>query len=378
MPDYKFRAFCPYRICPLGAHIDHQHGVVTGFALDRGVTIEYSPSVDTKISAVSDNFGGNVVFDITDIPQKQGDWADYLRGAVKALDKKHPLRRGLDAHISGSLPVGGLSSSAAVTIAFLSALCAVNDIKLSPQEMIDTARECENNYVGVGSGMLDQACEVYSDKDALLVLDTNDGVHTLIPRLPEMKPFDVCVMFSGVSRSLAASDYNSRVSECRMAAFQLLTFAGFDVADPNQCSLRDVPRPFFNRFAVRLPDNYRNRAVHYFTESDRVAAGIDAWKKGDIELFGRFVTDSGASSVSNYECGSPELSALFDAARSTDGVYGCRFSGAGFGGSLIALTDPSKRGEIEEAVTRLYLEKYPQHRDKFAVYFCKTADGCRI
>ena len=30
-------AFCPYRISPLGAHIDHQYGKINGLAIDKGI-----------------------------------------------------------------------------------------------------------------------------------------------------------------------------------------------------------------------------------------------------------------------------------------------------------------------------------------------------
>ena len=100
--------------------------------------------------------------------EKENDWADYLRGATWALGQKHPLQVGLCGVIEGSLPIGGLSSSAAVIISFLAALCKVNNIHLSEHELIMIALSAENNYVGVSCGKLDQSCEVYSKKNHLL------------------------------------------------------------------------------------------------------------------------------------------------------------------------------------------------------------------
>ena len=40
--DYQYHIFSPYRVCPLGAHVDHQHGLVTGFAIDKGVDLWFN------------------------------------------------------------------------------------------------------------------------------------------------------------------------------------------------------------------------------------------------------------------------------------------------------------------------------------------------
>ena len=129
--DPEAVAFCPYRIAPLGAHIDHQYGKVHGFAIDRGIHIAYSPKHNGVIELRSVNFEKRAQFYINGIPpEKEGDWADHLRGAARMLVEKYPLRTGLAGVIEGTLPIGGLSSSAAVIIAFLSALAAVNGLRL--------------------------------------------------------------------------------------------------------------------------------------------------------------------------------------------------------------------------------------------------------
>ena len=40
--NYQYHIFAPYRVCPLGAHVDHQHGLVTGFAIDKGVDLWFN------------------------------------------------------------------------------------------------------------------------------------------------------------------------------------------------------------------------------------------------------------------------------------------------------------------------------------------------
>ena len=157
----QYTAFTPYRICPLGAHLDHQLGKITGFAIDKGIHIAYGPKENGVIEIQSAQFDRRAQWHVEATPKvKENDWADHLRGATIALHKRYPLRRGLCAVIDGQLPVGGLSSSAAVIITYLSALCIMNHISLTPEELIVIAKEAENKYVGVSCGKLDQSCQV--------------------------------------------------------------------------------------------------------------------------------------------------------------------------------------------------------------------------
>ena len=166
-------AFTPYRICPIGAHSDHNLGKITGFAIDKGIYIAYGPKMNGVIELRSLQFPKRAQWHVAEVPQtKENDWADHLRGATIALNARYPLRVGLCAVIDGELPIGGLSSSAAVIITFLSALANLNNIKLTSAEMITISKEAENRYVGVSCGKLDQSCEVYCRKEQLLYLDT--------------------------------------------------------------------------------------------------------------------------------------------------------------------------------------------------------------
>lgn len=369
-------SFCPYRICPLGAHSDHQFGLISGFAIDKGITITYTPSENGVIELQSTSFDGKVQFHIHDVPAKQHDWADYLRGATLALSQKNELHCGIYALIEGSLPIGGLSSSAAVILAYLRALCAANKIVLSSEELIDTALWAERDYVGVNVGKFDQSCEVYSKKDHLLYLDTKDGSYELIPKNPAMKPFEVAIFFSGVERNLVGSAFNMRVDELKAASYALKAFSGMEYGKFAESRLRDVPAQIYHTYKDKLPENWRRRAEHFYTEFERVKQGAEAWRRGDIDEFGRLSFESGHSSIYNYETGSPELKAIYEIMLETDGIYGGRFSGAGFKGCCMALINPDYKQEIETQVTKKYLEKFPQYNGKFSVHFCNTADGC--
>ena len=372
-------AFTPYRICPIGAHSDHQLGRVTGFAIDKGIHIAYGPKENGIIEIQSLQFPKRAQWHVASTPStKQEDWADHLRGATIALDKRHPLRRGLCAVINGELPIGGLSSSAAVIITFLSALANMNGIELEPAELINIALEAENKYVGVACGKLDQSCEVYCKKDHMLYMDFVDESYEVIPVNPDMKPFKIAIFFSGLERSLAGSAFNMRVDECRSAAYALKAFAGLPYGKFNETNLRDVPREVFEEYKDRLPESWRRRAEHWYTEFDRVGRAVEAWKRGDIEEFGKISFESGYSSIHSWETGSPELIKLYNIMTETDGIYGGRFSGAGFKGCCMALIDPAKKDAIVEKVTREYLAAFPHLEGKYSVHVCNTADGVKL
>lgn len=371
--------FTPYRICPLGAHSDHQMGKITGFAIDKGIYIAYGPKENGIVEIQSMQFPKRAQWHVSSTPPvKEGDWADHLRGATIALNKRYPLHRGLCAVIDGELPIGGLSSSAAIIITFLSALSHMNGITLTEQEMITISKEAENKYVGVSCGKLDQSCEVYSRKENLLYMDMLDDSYELIPQPAAMKPYKIAIFFSGLERSLASSKFNMRVDECRSAAYALKAFAGIEYGKFDETYLRDVPREIFEQHKDKLPENWRKRAEHFYTEFERVEKGAEAWQKGDIETFGKLIFESGHSSIYNYETGSPELKKLYEIMTETEGIYGGRFSGAGFKGCCMALINPDYEESICERVKREYLKDFPNLADKYSAHICETADGVKL
>jgi galactokinase/galacturonokinase len=377
--DPEGKSFCPYRICPIGAHSDHNLGKITGLAIDKGIHIAYAPKHNGVVEMASLQFPKRAQWHIASVPaQKQNDWADYLRGATLCLAKQHRLSVGLCGVIEGTLPIGGLSSSAAVIISFLIALCNVNDIKLSQQEIIDIAYDAELNYVGVSVGKLDQSCEVLSKKNHLLYLDTKDNHYELIPENPQMKPYKIAIFFSGLEHNLAGSKFNMRVDELRAGVYALQALAGMDYGKFNQANARNVPREVYEQFKDRLPVQWARRCEHWYTEFERVEKGAEAWRSGDIELYGKLSFESGWSSIHNWESGAPEQIRLYEIMTQTDGIYGGRFSGAGFKGCCMALIDPAFEESISREVTEKYLASYPAMKGKYDVYICDSANGVEL
>lgn len=377
--DYQYHIFSPYRVCPLGAHVDHQHGLVTGFAFDKGVDFWFNPTDDGMVRLKSRTFSGDIEFPINDsVRIKQGNWGDYARGAKYALSKRFKLTRGVEGEIQGSLPVGGLSSSAAVLVAYVMALAKANNIALTEMEVIRIASQAEREYIGLNNGILDQSCIALGKKDALLFLDTDSEEYRVIEKSPKMPEFELGIFFSGLTRSLVSSDYNLRVSECKAAAWNMLAYTEQPLKTLDKTFLRDIPRDTFEATRNRMPVRFARRAEHFYSEYKRVRKGVTAWESGNIELFGQLSKESCESSIHNYECGSPELIAIYEIMSKIDGVWGGRFSGAGFKGACIALVDPAKKEHIREELTREYLKRFPEYKETFEVHFCKTDDGARF
>ena len=405
MENYQYHIFSPYRVCPLGAHVDHQHGLVTGFAIDKGVDLWFNVRKDSTVKLSSRTFEGDVEFEIDKPSQvKERHWGDYARGAKFALRKRFELKYGIEGVIQGSLPVGGLSSSAAVLIAYVMAFAKANDMILQPFEVVKIASEAEREYIGLNNGLLDQACIALGKKNQLLFLDCDSNEYRLIPfggiasqeiiQKSDSKfnknitntdssdktdlPFEIGIFFSGLTRSLVNSDYNLRVYECKTAAWNMLAYTDQPLKTFDKTFLRDIPKATFEKTKIAMPARFARRAEHFYSEYRRVRQGVTAWETGNLKLFGKLSFDSCESSIHNYECGSPELIAIYEIMRQLPGVYGGRFSGAGFKGACIALVDPAYKNEIQKVLTEKYLEQFPEYEKTFQVFWVKPDDGARF
>lgn len=370
-----FYTYCPYRICPLGAHVDHQHGFVTGFALNYGIGISYSINDDDLCQVISHNFEKRKKFRVTDVLEKQNDWCDYIRGGVKALQKNgYNLRYGINAYIYGELPVGGLSSSAANIISFLLAISKANGFELTNQELIDYSYQAETEFVGMSIGKLDQSCEVLSKKNRLLVMDTNTGEYRTVELGKTDTKFEFLVVHCGAERLLAGSYYNVRVDECKAAAFITNSYLG-RYQKFKDTYLRDLPFDKFLEYKDKMPESFARRAMHFYNENERVKRGEIAWAKGDIIEFGKIVSESGKSSIELYEAGSPLLKDLYNIMVDAKGVYGTRFMGGGFNGACLAIIDPSCEKECIDTIRENYSKLHPEFSEKIKFFICNSEDG---
>jgi galacturonokinase len=373
----------PYRICPLGAHIDHQLGPVTAMAIDRSVLLAYAQSGSAVVRLDSLDFPGTVEFTLADVPGKRdGDWGNFPRGAARALQERYPLRRGIVGLTSGTLHAGGVSSSAAVGVAFLLAFEEANDLRVSPEENIALDQALENGYLGLRNGILDQAAILLARRGHLTRIDCATGRHENIPRPAALRPFKILLAFSGLRKALVGTDYNRRVEECANAARTLLSAVGRGdrpaVLDAVHAVLGAVHPQEYETHKHALRGAPARRAAHFFSEVDRVGRGIAAWQAGDLLAFGELMTASGASSIHNYECGSPPLVDLYHILVGTEGVYGARFSGAGFRGCCVALVQPELAERASERVREAYRQRHPELAADSSVILCDSSDGAAL
>jgi len=382
----------PYRVCPLGAHLDHQQGVVTALALDRAVTLAYAPAEGPGVRLISRDFPNEVAFALDAIPDRiPGDWGNYVRGAARALRERGPLARGIVGVVAGDFAEMGVSSSSALGIACLLALERVNDLDLSLAENIRLDQRIENDYLGLRNGILDQTAILCSRRNRLTLIDCRafaasaevpdsraDGALppgvALAPLPSSAPPVGILIAFSGLTRALTGTDYNRRVEECAAAARRLLEAAGRPRAPAR---LAEVAEDEYRRHRGLLPAPLDRRAEHFFSESARVRAGVAAWRAGDLAAFGAQVRESGLSSLRNYECGSAPLANLQELLNAQPGVWGARFSGAGFRGSCVAFGTPERLREAAEDVAAGYAARHPETARRASFTVCVVGEGAR-
>ncbi len=364
----------PYRICPLGAHIDHQLGPVSAIAVGQGVLLAFVVEPSPRMRVASRDYPGEIAFAIDRPLARAYDWADYARGAAMALGATHSLVRGVSVLVEGALSEAGISSSAAVGLGYLLALATANDHDLEPRALIELDRVIENEFLGLRNGVLDQSAIALARAGQLSVIDcaTVTARHVAHP-----DPFVFLVVYGGVREALIGTDkFNGRVQECLTAGALLWQqVTGERVA---ACPLGRIARADWQRCEGALPAVYRRRAAHYFGEAERVLLGAEAWGAGDRARFGELMTESCLSSVRNYQTGSPEMIALFDALSACSGVWGARFSGAGFRGCAIALVEAARAAEIATELEARYLQQFPRFAGSLWAFSTSAGPGLQL
>jgi len=375
--DLQFKSQCnpaamrhvvaPYRLCPLGAHIDHQGGHVLGRTINTGTVLSFAPLDDPQIQIQSSAFETAAHFNIGEAVDMT-HWARYAQAAALALGEQRPLPKGLVGVADGALIGTGLSSSAAVGLAYLLALSLVNHISLHVDELVELDRRLENDFLGLNNGILDQSAIVYGQEHSLTHIQPGNRKITSVPDPNNVKQACWLVIYSGVPRELTKSNYNERVEECRQAAQWL---------KPDASVLSEVPQALFQQKQAMMPETLRRRATHFYGEVARVSQGMVAWEAGDFAQFGALMNSSCDSSIRQYECGNEAVIGLQGIVSHAPGVYGSRFSGGGYGGCVIGLVDPEQVNSAAAFILDEYREQFPALGEEAAVYWARPACGLR-
>ena len=361
----------PYRFNPLGAHVDHQGGDVLARTIDQYTMIAFWPVEHS--SAVTLHSAMDVGAPTQFSPGEQNsavNWIRYAEAAMATLAQYHTISKGFIGYVDGTLIGAGLSSSASVILAYLTALAHVNDIKLDNRALIELSRIVENTHMGLNNGVQDQMSIAFGRASTLVRLDMNRRSATHLPDPTEHHRVQWYLCYSGFSRELISSGFNTRVQECRDAAGRLHGAAQ---------TLGDVPSDAADEASVNaLPPHLAGRARHYFSETARVAAGSTAWKAGEFQTFGQLMNESCRSSIHDYESGSEPLIKLHHLALETQGVYGSRFSGGGYGGCLIMLVDSDNASQRMDALFDRYLSVYPEKQGLARMVLTASEDSVRV
>lgn len=364
----------PYRICPLGAHIDHQGGPVIGRTIDAGTVLGFALADRPEVRLFSANYPGSVIFSLKDIsPPQPGDWGNYARGATFVLQNRYRLRCGIVGTVWGSLPRVGLSSSASVGLAYLAALAWANELALRPWDLIELGRQIENHYLSVGSGILDQATIVHGAPGVLVFVDTRQKTIDLIQDPPQARDWRFLVAYSGFPRDLLATNFSDQVQACCQAAKKL----GRAGSVPGAKILSDIPLDLFEAHRGCLSSRLRPLAEHFFGEVARVHAGREAWVTGDAVRFGQLMKDSCSSSINLYGSGSEPIKQLQAIVSDAPGVYGGRFSGGGYGGCVVGLVDAAAVSEAAEWIMSRFLASFPQVSGGAYCFITREEGGLR-
>ena len=337
----------PGRVNLIGEHTDHNDGFVMPAAIGLEIRIAVLATDDRRVKITLDDTGETDGFDLDPIGPPRRTWIDYAAGTARALSQAGSPVRGFRGLLASTLPRGaGLSSSAALEMATAWALAPAGRPDLDPLSVAKAGRRAENEYVGVQSGLMDQFASACGVRDHAMLLDCRS-----LDWRPVALPLDevtIIVCHSGSPRHLNASAYNERRAECERAV------AAISAVVPGVRSLRDVDARLLAEHESRLDPVAARRARHVIDENDRVLATEKAFAAGDLAEVGRLFAASHQSLRDLFEVSSPELDALVDVARSTEGVVAARLTGAGFGGSTVNLVRRDRVGAFREAVERDY------------------------
>jgi len=369
-----FIARAPGRVNLLGEHVDYNDGWVLPAAIDRAtyVAVGECPSALVTLSAA--DLGEGITLRTTELDTKNDvsghplpSWARYPAGTAWALGQRGLAVKGMDAVFTSDVPRGaGLSSSAALEVAFATAWQNLGGWALAPMEMALACQRAENEYVGVNCGIMDQFASACGRAGHALLLDCRS-----LEWEPISLPAGVAIVIADttVRRELGTSEYNTRRAQCEEAVRVLAEVL------PGIKALRDVSVEDFNRHAHLLSPIVQKRARHVVEECARTQRAVNLLRVGDAAQFGALMNECHVSLRDLYEVSISALNVMVEAAQQIEGCYGARLTGAGFGGCTVNLVAASAAEDFKRELAARY-EKATGLKPE--IYVCQAAEGAGI
>jgi galactokinase len=329
----------PGRVNLIGEHTDYNDGFVLPFALSQSTTVTAETTGGDAWTVRSSAADRPVTIGAADLePGRIDGWAGYVAGIIWALRDAGYDPPTADLSLSSDVPVGaGLSSSAALELAVLTALCDLGRLDLPIVARPRLAQRAENTYVGMPCGIMDQAAAALCRAGHALFLDCRSLAVEHIPFDLAGTGLAMLVVDTRAPHRLVDGEYADRRASCERAAALLGVPALRDVTDLD-AALAALPNA-----------KLRGRTRHVVTENARVLATVDLLRAARVRDIGPLLTASHASMRDDYEITVPEVDVAVETALSA-GAYGARMTGGGFGGCVLALVDEVATDSVAAAV----------------------------
>jgi galactokinase len=360
----------PGRVNLIGEHTDYNDGFVFPMAIEPEVRIACRAREDGLMRLASSAFPNQIAEFSIDKKIEQGKpaWANYMRGvAAEFLTAGIPLV-GMDALYINTLPLGGgLSSSAAIEVGTARALLALNGRDIDERRLALLCQRAEHNYANVPCGIMDQSIVASGRKDQAMLLDCRDLSRTFITI--DANELRVVIVNSMVRHELSGSEYGDRRRQCEEGV------AHFAKSDPKIRALRDVTLDQLHAAKGALSEVVFRRCRHIITENARTTHAADNLTKRHYEVVGELMVQSHNSLRDDYEVSCVELDFLAAEAAGVKGVYGARMTGGGFGGCIVALTQPGAVERLSEHLKNVYPPKFGQ---KPGIYVTTATQGASV
>jgi len=337
----------PGRVNIIGEHTDYNMGFVLPGAIDKAIYFAISPRNDNKCKLYAYDINESHEFSIDKIEKSEKNWPNYLMGIVDQLNKNGYKINGFNCVFGGDIPIGaGLSSSAAIEAGLAYALNYIFDLKIDKLDLVKLSQKSENEFVGVKCGIMDQYINIFGEENKVLKIDCRSLEYEYIPF--EFKNISIVLFNTGVSHSLASSEYNQRRKECKEGV-QIIQKDFPDVQ-----SLRDVSLEMIYDYKNKMPEKIFNRCKYVVEENNRLLKACNALKKKDLPTVGNLMYQTHEGLSKDYEVSCEELDFLVELTKNDDRIFGARMMGGGFGGCTINLIE---RNDVND-ICNLFAEKY--------------------